>query len=608
VLIGIPTSWESYKLLRAHVGPVLGLCFSPDGRRLVSGPNGGALYLWETRTGACIARHSRRPAPWIHLIAFTPDGKRIVTNSKSPEALLWDGETGQFLNVEFRGHEDLLTALTITPCGRFLVTGSQDHTVRVWSLESFESYGEPLLGHTSGIHQLILSACGHYMASAAEGECAIWDMQKQKIKRPVQKIHDRVTTMLFTLRGSGVLTCGKDGVILLSQLDLQDDRWIEIGRHESDIICSVISTDGTWALSADDRGTIRQWDLINYKEKGEPRQYDAKYLSKIVLSPDQRQLILITGNATFMICDIATGQITAGPFASETGSSIAEAISPDHNYIATANLDGNITLWNLKELDLNQDAMHMTRFTPIDRLELSPDHTYIATYSSSSSLVRLWNANTGIMEPGILESGSPILCIAFSQDNNLLATGSEDRKIRIWEIRGKVTHVTPISAHEKGITALGFSKEGDRIVSGSRDMTLNVWNVDTGEKICGPFTRHEDEIVAALYRRNHTIVSTSREGTTMVWDPCLESATPMIAKHFGRVNRKNVILSHDEQHLVCATTENTLEFWKLEPQVQHIANYRCWESRIDRGHFYFSDDDSHLWYQSRLFQTDLPNE
>jgi hypothetical protein len=66
--------------LRAHRGPVFGVCFSPDGTRLASG--GGVdrtVRVWDTATGKEVLVLSGHTSP-VNGVCFSPDGKRLATS------------------------------------------------------------------------------------------------------------------------------------------------------------------------------------------------------------------------------------------------------------------------------------------------------------------------------------------------------------------------------------------------------------------------------------------------------------------------------------------------------------------------------------------------
>jgi WD40 repeat protein len=82
------------KAAPAHLLPVFGLAFSPDGRRLVSGSWDKAARIWEVASGtelACLRGHTN----YIWAVTFSPDGRRVATTGNDKMLKIWDAETGQ---------------------------------------------------------------------------------------------------------------------------------------------------------------------------------------------------------------------------------------------------------------------------------------------------------------------------------------------------------------------------------------------------------------------------------------------------------------------------------------------------------------------------------
>lgn len=72
-----------------------------------------------------------------------------------------------------------------------------------------------------------------------------------------------------------------------------------------------------------------------------------------------------------------------------------------------------------------------------------------------------------------------VFAVRFSPDGSLLASGGEDRHIRLWNANDGALKFT-LKGHEKTVWQLAFSPDGARLVSGSLDGTVRAWDVQTG--------------------------------------------------------------------------------------------------------------------------------
>ncbi|RDJ92956.1 hypothetical protein B4Q13_25225, partial [Lacticaseibacillus rhamnosus] len=64
------------RTLQGHTQPVLSVCFSPDGKRVLSGSYDGTLKVWDADTGKRVLTLQGHTS-WVTSGCFSPDGKRI---------------------------------------------------------------------------------------------------------------------------------------------------------------------------------------------------------------------------------------------------------------------------------------------------------------------------------------------------------------------------------------------------------------------------------------------------------------------------------------------------------------------------------------------------
>jgi WD40 repeat protein len=116
--------------LRHEGGSIEAVRFSPDGRRLATGGEGGDVRLWDAETRRLL-RALESHAGEVFAVAWSPDGRRLATAGRDRDIRIGDPETGDEL-ISLAGHSSYVVSMSFSPDGRTLVAGPGDATVRLW--------------------------------------------------------------------------------------------------------------------------------------------------------------------------------------------------------------------------------------------------------------------------------------------------------------------------------------------------------------------------------------------------------------------------------------------------------------------------------------------
>ena len=146
----------------------------------------------------------------------------------------------------------------------------------------------------------------------------------------------------------------------------------------------------------------------------------------------------------------------------------------------------------------------------------SPDGGILAG-GSLDGTVALWDVASR-REIATLEGHTRrVDSVAFSPDGDLLASGSGDRTVRLWDVASQ-REIAALEGHTRPIHSVAFSPDGDLLASASWESTVRLWDVASRREL--PALEGHSEWVeqVAFSPAGGILASASRDGTVRLWD------------------------------------------------------------------------------------------
>lgn len=206
--------------------------------------------------------------------------------------------------------------------------------------------------------------------------------------------------------------------------------------------------------------------------------------------------------------------------------------APSDSLLVTSSVDSSIKIWKRESGDIVKE---IKQSSGVAYMDLSTDGKYIVT-GGYDSIVRLWDAANGSMLKEFKGHNGTVWHVAISADNKRIASGGNDAVVNIWDVEtGNLLH--KLTAHRRIVWSVKFSPDGTQLASSGFDFTFKLWNVADG-KLVWDNKEHKETVVDLAFSHDGKILaSTSDDKTIKVWNVAEQKLirTMKVAEHVQAV-------------------------------------------------------------------------
>ncbi|CAI5724919.1 unnamed protein product [Peronospora destructor] len=243
--------------------------------------------------------------------------------------------------------------------------------------------------------------------------------------------------------------------------------------------------------------------------------------------------------------------------------------SPDSRHLASTSDDRTARLWDvetaktLTTLGATHKSLDAALTTPLSLLEGSS-----ATLGLDEDGM---NATLLPSDPPVESHMGFVSCVAFNPQGSLVATGSHDESVRLWDVRSGRT-VAIVNAHQEPVVSVQFHPtDGSLLVTAGYDGFVRVWDVASRQCMRSIITEPAAPVGSATFTPNgRYVLSSILDGTVRLWDYMRDI---YVRSYRGHMNSKfSMQCAFLEQQwnkqpvVACGSEDNRIFMWDVGMQ------------------------------------------
>ncbi len=539
---------QARNVLTGHTETVSAVDVSSDGEFIASASWDSTIKLWQSN-GELLKTLEHHQGSVIDL-DFHSNKNQFVSVSNNGTIKQWNqaGTLVQTIKTDQKG----LTSVRYSPKGNFIATGTEDGTITIWTFDGKQH--EQFVADKEGVDRISISPNGQFIASGSEQSASvkIWQLDGTLVEE-FGNYQAGVGDIAFSPNGQSLAVASLSGKIEIQKINGRSKR--QLPSQNQPITSIAFTLNGETLITGDKAGTIKYWSLE--ENPTSPMKTSTAHqgtVRDISVFPNRSFVVSASNDQTLRTWELP-----------ETNRSHEEeiytvAFAPYHNRAAYAGWDDTIKIWNRQGITQQEPEMTLKGHSgSINSLSFSANGQYLVS-GSDDKRIKVWNLDhPSSLSQTLKGHKNRVTSVDFSSNDELIASGSEDETIRLWNRSGKLKE--SFSAHKGGVTSVRFAPKGKILASAGYDGKVKLWQADG--TLQQEFKAHEPAVSDIAFSPNGQILASAG------WDNTIKLWRVSDGKHLKTLqgHRKAVTdlsFRQDGEVLASASKDETIKLWNVE--------------------------------------------
>ncbi len=459
-------------------------------------------------------------------MSLSQDGKWLASAGTDKLIKIWDMATGR--EIKSFVHETLIQPLVVTMGfnRKYMATASV-YEVRLWDLENnieVDDFSCPLfINQSVAFKAIALSPVANILAVGnyeANGMIGLVEVPSGKLIKKLNAHVDHVLSLDFSPDGKNLVSGGLDKVVRV--WDVAKGKEIHQMRKHQDAVYAVDYGSNNVIASCSMYNNITLWDAASGTEKisfkGAGKDLTANHVQ---ISPDGN-FLLSCDDRNYRLWDISKGTelLSISTFIKEFPALSQQnyaMFSNDSKYfytnlplISTYNLKGK-KIRDFKGLDVYNDELGFDEhgMYPVEAKFVSSSQALLRYWNINQITTKKINATAGgkiFFGPGLKFIAVPSGFMGSAGKGDVLSAKSTKVEILNGRTGDKIAEVR---GHSNTVKSIAFSSDNQWMATASADNTIRIWNTSDFKE------RQKIEGLPANYSSGFTKLIASPDNTKL---------------------------------------------------------------------------------------------
>lgn len=327
-----------------------------------------------------------------------------------------------------------------------------------------------------------IAVAAELTADTVEGRTALLSASGDHTVTRLIAAREVINSVQVSPDGATLAVGTEAGRVVLWTTGTAPHQVAELPVPDASLYDVTFSADGAFLAAAGNGGAPSVWDMTDAEHPVAVTTDGAGVtatLYDVVLSADGALLAAAASDGSLQLWsrDAGGAFVHAAAVPAFDGAVQALALDASGTVLAAGGVDGLMAVWDVT--DPANPVVRTAAFTGsggrVTSLDITPDGTRIAA-GSTDSLVHLWDVSTPatpVAGPVLAGAASWVNDVAFSDDGELLAAASSDKRLWVWHT-GDGT-LTQSFAHPTTLLTTSWSPDGRSLYTGAADGVVRQW-------------------------------------------------------------------------------------------------------------------------------------